>query len=353
MLSRPLTLLWALRSHCASHGCLYCYFGTVAEHQAARPAAPGVLSHLSPDDLSAAEVKAFAGTLGGSAVGRVFLAGGEPLLWRPVMDVIEILKNQGVEVVVCTSGVALARPEISAALVKLGADAVSVSLDSADPVQNDRWRPPTQPGNGWDKVIAGVRTLLAARAGHARPRVGLYTVITRQNLAAITSVPRLAAQLGCDYAVPQPVALPAGHSLVSSLQLTPANLPELRREFATLYQAALPVQLPALPYPAQVVAAVGASTGTVPACFGGHTLYFIEPDGSVWDCPSSLKIAATPAQARRTIKGADAARMFGYPRSPARDCPLFSVDCVNMWPLTGFSALLGAQGGHQHAQADT
>jgi hypothetical protein len=87
---------------------------------------------------------------------------------------------------------------------------------------------------------------------------------------------------------------------------------------------------------------VQSSAGLVPGCFGGHTLYFIEPDGSVWDCPSSTKIAATPAQRRRSIKNADAGTLFAPPCSAARDCALFSVDCVNMWPLNGFSAMLAA-----------
>ena len=162
MTEPALTLLWAVRSYCASHGCRYCYFGDSDGQPEA--AAPGVLSHLSPDDLTAAEVVAFASTLGRSAVGRVFLAGGEPLLWRPMTRLIEVLRAQGLEVVVCTSGVALARPQVSSALVRLGVDAVSVSLDSADPAHHDAWRPPKQPGDGWDRVIAGVRALLTARA---------------------------------------------------------------------------------------------------------------------------------------------------------------------------------------------
>lgn len=342
MPGRSLTLLWALRSHCASHGCLYCYFGTIQEHRDARPTVPGALSHLSPDDLTTREIFAFARTLGGSAVRRVFLAGGEPLLWRPISALIDILKGQGLQVVVCTSGVALARTDISAALVSLGADAVSVSLDSADPARNDTWRPPHRDGDGWTRVLEGIRTLISCRGSLEQPRTGIYSVITRLNLGDITAVPRLAAELGCDYAVPQPVSLPPGHRLTPVLGLTARHLTELRREFTALYAAGLPVRLPAPAYPGQVAAAITSPAGQVPGCFGGHTLHFIEPDGSVWDCPSSLKIAATPARERRSIRGADASVLFAEPCSAARDCALFSVDCVNMWPLHGFDAMLAA-----------
>jgi len=338
-MTRPaLTLLWAVRSHCASHTCRYCYFGE-SDGQGP-PAAPGVLSHLSPDDLTAAEVLAFAATLGRSAVRRVFLAGGEPLLWRPVTRLIEVLKDQGMEVVVCTSGVALARPQVSAMLVRLGVDAVSVSLDSADPTHHDAWRPPKEPGDGWGRVVDGVRALLAARAGQPGPRVGLYSVITALNIPDICAVPRLAASLGCDYAVPQPVALPAGHQLSAQLSLTTEHLPALRQQFTALHSEGLPVHLPAASYPDQVAASVSEPTGTVLGCFGGHTLFFVEPDGSVWDCPSTLRISATPAGARRTIRGADAAALFPGSCGPAGDCALFSVDCVNMWPLAGFASML-------------
>jgi MoaA/NifB/PqqE/SkfB family radical SAM enzyme len=73
------------------------------------------------------------------------------------------------------------------------------------------------------------------------------------------------------------------------------------------------------------------------SCFGGRELFFIEPDGSVWDCPSSLKIAATHAWRRRTIRGHAAADLFTI-TARCTDCALFSRDCVNMWPLMGFGA---------------
>ena len=165
-------------------------------------------------------------------------------------------------------------------------------------------------------------------------------MITALNIPDIAAVPRLAARLGCDYAVPQPVALPAGHALSGQLSLTREHLPAVTEQFTALYAEPLPVQLPAASYPERVAAAVVTPTGTVRGCFGGHTLFFVEPDGSVWDCPSSLRIAATPAGARRSIKGADAAVLFPAPRGPTADCPLFSADCVNMWPLAGFASML-------------
>ncbi|MFD7865992.1 radical SAM protein [Streptomyces sp. NPDC059783] len=336
---KTISLLWGLRSFCASHGCLYCYFGTTAEHSVQMPTQLGVLSHLSPNDLTTDQVLAFAATLPDSPVGRVFLAGGEPLLWRPIIKLIEILKAGGLEVVVCTSGVALNRADLRDPLIELGVDAVSVSLDSADPVHNDQWRPPRRDGDGWEAVVCGISALIEARGPAPRPKVGIYSVITRQNLPDILAVPELAATLGCDYAVPQPIALDPGHNLTQTLSLTPEHVPALRRHFDELYAADLPLVLPERTYAGQVAAAVTKPTDLVPGCFGGDTLYFIQPDGTVWDCPSGLKIAATAPERHRTIKDTAARDLFPAPTGCGNDCALFSEDCVNMWPLTSFPVL--------------
>lgn len=64
--------------------------------------------------------------------------------------------------------------------------------------------------------------------------------------------------------------------------------------------------LPAPAYPGQVAAAITAPVSGVQSCFGGSTLAFIEPDGSLWDCPCWLRIAVTPPAPRATTRGADA-----------------------------------------------
>ena len=247
-------VLWALRSPC-DLGCRYCYFGTVEEHRVWPDVRAGQLSHLSRTDLPAAEVLAFAATMAGSPVRRVFLAGGEPLRWPPVLDLIRVIKSAGVQVVICTNGIALNRPEITSALVDAGADAVSVSLDSVDPAHNDRWRPSRNHKDGWAQVISGITALARARSGDGRPRIGVYTVITRLNIANIVSVPQLAAGLGCDYAVAQPISLPPVHALYGELALTPADVPAVTAAFTRLADAGLPLALPAahLPGPGRQV----------------------------------------------------------------------------------------------------
>ncbi len=333
--SRTVDVLWALRSAC-TRNCDYCFFGTLEMNQAQPVTAPGVLSHLSRSDVGAEAAIAFARTLADSAVRRVFVAGGEPLSWRPTLKVIAELKAAGVEVVVCTDGTALNNPEITAALLELGVDGVSVSLDSTDADYNDLRRPARNGRDGWHSVVGGVRALLAARGERPTPRVGLYSVITRQNIRDIVNVPTFAAQLGCDYAVPQPVSLEADHPLFDTLALRPEDAAAVSEQYAALYASGLPLGIPSRDYPQRVRDAVEHPVGQIASCFGGSTLFFIEPDGSVWDCPSALRIAATPAEARRSIVGHTAAELFPEPTGSGAACELFSADCVCMWPLTGF-----------------
>src|SRR6266536_1053930 len=280
---RDVTLLWALRSPCHL-ACRYCYFGDLDEHRLAPPTSAGQLSHLSRTDASMADIDAFLSGVEHSAVQRVFLAGGEPLNWPPALSIDRKLKNAGVE------------------------------------------------------VINGIRHLLATRGTSAVPKIGLYTVITRRNIPAIVQVAELAAQFGLDYFVPQPVSLPSGHKLHEELSLRPGDGPAATAALTALYHRRLPVGLPAADYQGRFAAAIGTEDLLqVKDCFGGHTLHFIEPDGSVWDCPSSYKIAATPHGRRRTIIGHRAAELFDPARSSClSDCALASRDCVNMWPLMGF-----------------
>ncbi|MDQ2811189.1 MAG: radical SAM protein [Actinomycetota bacterium] len=331
-MQRDVTLLWALRSPCA-FACPHCYFGTIEEHKGNPPEGAGALSHLSRSDLPAGALTGFARTLAASPVERVVIAGGEPLDWPGTLEVIGLIKDAGCEVVVATNGIPLTRPHVAGHLVALAVDGVSVSLDSADPEINDRMRPSRSGRFGYHDVLAGIRGLLQARAGQPAPRVGIYTVVTRSRPQEITDVARLAASLGVDYYVPQPVSLAPGHRLYRQLSHTPGDAGDVSEHLALLYGNPMGLAVPDPSYIERFTAAISThDSGHVPDCFGGARLFFIQPDGSVWDCPSDRRIAATPPGRRRTIRGGDARTLFAA-RPACTDCSLFSRDCVNMWPL--------------------
>src|SRR5579883_1060455 len=89
------TLLWALRSPC-NLNCLYCYFGT-GGGDGVLPTYPGALSHNGHTDVPLAEVLSFIHTFSPGDVRRVFVAGGEPLIWLGTPRVITALKQAGCE----------------------------------------------------------------------------------------------------------------------------------------------------------------------------------------------------------------------------------------------------------------
>jgi len=65
--------------------------------------------------------------------------------------------------------------------------------------------------------------------------VGLYMVVTRRNIHAVTAMGRLAADLGMDYFVPQPISLAPGHPLRAELGLSSDHVAAVTTELARLY----------------------------------------------------------------------------------------------------------------------
>lgn len=329
---RDITLLWAVRSPC-SFGCPHCYFGELDEHKKALPDGLGVLSHIPVRDLDRTIMEEFARSLAGSPVERVILAGGEPLDWLPTLSLIKTIKDTGCEVVIATNGVPLTRPGIARQLVELGVDGVSVSLDSADPAVNDRLRPSRSGRVGHREVLDGLRTLLSERGSGPGPRVGIYTVVMRDRPQEITDVARLASDIGVDYYVPQPISLPPDHKLFAERCHTPEDIPAVEDHLRRLQAEPHGLTLPDSTYMRQFLASISTQdSGRVTDCFGGAQLFFIQPDGSLWDCPSDRRTAATPPGKQRTIAGADARTLF-TDRPACTDCSHFSRDCVNMGPL--------------------
>ncbi|MEU3355148.1 radical SAM protein [Streptomyces sp. NPDC037389] len=340
---RDITLLWALRSPC-SFRCPHCYFGELDEHKKALPEGLGVLSHVPVRDLDRTVMEAFAQTLAGSPVERVILAGGEPLDWLPTLSLIKTIKEAGCQVVVATNGVPLARPGIARRLVELGVDGVSVSLDSADAAVNDRLRPSRSGRVGHREVLTGIRTLLSERGSEPGPRVGIYTVVMRDRPQEITDAARLAADVGVEYYVPQPISLPPEHKLFAERCHTAEDVPAVADQLRRLQEDPRGLALPGPAYMRQFLASIATQdSGRVADCFGGAQLFFIQPDGSLWDCPSDRRIAATAPAEQRTIVGADARVVFAG-RPACTDCSHFSRDCVNMGPLVlGMPRLLARE----------
>jgi sulfatase maturation enzyme AslB (radical SAM superfamily) len=325
-------------------GCLYCYFGTLGgpEDRSAGSSRPGELSHVGQNDLSLEEIQTFIATMERGLVHRVFVAGGEPLVWRGILPMLKALKERGVEIIVCSNGLPLQRSALCHALLDLPIDAISLSLDSHNALYNDTWRP-DRSGQGWAGVVRGIQTMVRLRdEHHIRTKIGVYSVLTQKNLDHALPTGQFVAQLGVDYFVVQPVSLTKGHQLYSALSLDARHHDTFEHIIAELRQAHQNLYLPHPTYVSRVLQTLSREPlPIIHGCFGGRDLFFIEPDGTVWDCPSMYKIEATLPESYYSIQNCSATQLFS-PARRSRDttCSLFTQDCVNMWQLMCFDTIL-------------
>src|SRR4051812_23691629 len=132
---------------------------------------------------------------------RLTLQGlGEPLLSPHLLDMIRHAAARDVHVGFNTNGVLLS-PAVARELVDAGTGHVHVSLDGATAATYQDVRHGTglapRPGQ-FERVVANLRGLLAARGSQRRPRVVLVFVAMRRNLGKLEALVELAAELGVD-----------------------------------------------------------------------------------------------------------------------------------------------------------
>ena len=125
---------------------------------------------------------------------RALLHGiGEPLLNRELPEMIRYLKQRRVEVIINSNGTRLT-PAWQAALIDCGLDEFRCSIDAANNETYSRIRG----ANLLPKLIAGLQRLVEKKAasGSATPRISIWCVATRENLAELPGLIRLAARAG-------------------------------------------------------------------------------------------------------------------------------------------------------------
>ncbi len=121
---------------------------------------------------------------------------GEPFMHDDLCDMIAYAAERGIRVSVSTNGHFVGSEEKAEAIVRSGLDHLIVSLDGATPETYQAYRR----GGDFDKVVAGIRTLLDVRnrMGARLPIVDLRFIPMRQNEHEIPAIRKLAADLGVD-----------------------------------------------------------------------------------------------------------------------------------------------------------
>jgi MoaA/NifB/PqqE/SkfB family radical SAM enzyme len=126
----------------------------------------------------------------------VYLQGwGEPLLHRCIFDMIARAKQAGCRVGFTTNGTRLTRAT-GARLLDAGLDLLAVSIAGASAATHEAIRV----GSDFAKLVQNLRQFLRLRdaSGNARPKVELFYLMTRTNLAELPRAVELAAELGAD-----------------------------------------------------------------------------------------------------------------------------------------------------------
>jgi radical SAM protein with 4Fe4S-binding SPASM domain len=125
---------------------------------------------------------------------------GEPLLSPHLLDMVRHAAGRGVEVGFNTNGTLLRRP-LADELVAAGLGWLHVSLDGATAATYEEVRHGTDMrahAGQFERVVANLRGMVAARNGGARPRIQLVFVAMRRNVRELPALIDLAADVGVD-----------------------------------------------------------------------------------------------------------------------------------------------------------
>ncbi|NQU44579.1 radical SAM protein, partial [bacterium] len=129
-----------------------------------------------------------------SARPAFYFSGGEPLLYRGLVEILAHIRQRGLIAALVTNGTTLARHAKS--LVEAGVDNITVSLDGPEEV-HDAIR--NVPG-AFQRATAGIRAVREARnrAGTAFPTLKVNCVITPGNIRHLLETHRIARELGVE-----------------------------------------------------------------------------------------------------------------------------------------------------------
>lgn len=309
-------ILWALGSPCNLR-CRYCYFG-IPENKVLK-------SKVS--DITTKEALNFIENLSRLSIKRICIAGGEPLLNKNIFKILNAIKKIQIQTTIATNGT-LITDKIAFQIIKNNVTAVLVSLDSYKADYHNKWR------GGFDATIQGIKNLvIQKKRAKNKIKIGIYTVVTKKNIKDIIDIMDFVVDLGVDYYVAQPIWLPKNNPLYKQLSLTKKEGIVLKHVISEMQKRKDKIVIPNNEYLALFEKNfTGQKKYCAQDCFGGKTLFFIDPKGNIYDCPSTFKINETEHPAN--IKKDELFNLVLKTRQqkPLK-CKLFSIDCLPMWEL--------------------
>ena len=151
--------------------------------------------HGTTPELTLEQLKMVVDDLAGSFRPKPFihLIGGEPLLRRDILELVEYIRQLKFNCSLTTNGLLLKRHADE--LVRLGVNRVHVSIDGPREVHDHERGVP----GAFDLATAGIRALVAARAksqGRETPVITVNTVITGNNVLYLEAMVGIARHAG-------------------------------------------------------------------------------------------------------------------------------------------------------------
>ncbi|MFH2008172.1 MAG: radical SAM protein [bacterium] len=146
-------------------------------------------------DLTAAAARVIADKLNRIGPQIVSIGGGEPLLNREVVGIVEALARHHFPVMICNGW--FITPDKARALWQAGMNEISVSVDYADPLKHDRQR---SCDGAFDRAVDALRILHESRT-QSHQRVNMISVIMDDNLDDVEPLIRICERLGITYLV--------------------------------------------------------------------------------------------------------------------------------------------------------
>ena len=159
-------------------------------------------------------------------IGFAYLEGGEALLHSQFWEIADFFKDSGVKTVLLTHGLTMS-PELARQIIAHNIKGVQMSINYLPQFPSRLTQEIRMGSDG--RVLDAIRILDEARQGYDL-RIGICTVITRENLPYIAKMGETLQQIGVNYFKPQPYHT----SQPGRLKLRPSDVQSLSEQLRQL-----------------------------------------------------------------------------------------------------------------------
>jgi radical SAM protein with 4Fe4S-binding SPASM domain len=123
---------------------------------------------------------------------QMSLSGGEPLMRKDIVEIVELIKGAGMRCSLVTNG-SISREPLFRALMEAGIDTIAFSIDGATKETHERFRQ----GTSFERLIRSIETCVRLTREHGyATRLSTNTVLTNANVQEIPRIAELIRSLG-------------------------------------------------------------------------------------------------------------------------------------------------------------